>query len=86
MSASERLAPKLAKLWVKLKRCINWPMSLIKLLRIRILIGAAIAASIAMWWNSGSYQECMLNEMRGQPAWMGKIADEVCRNRYGSPK
>jgi hypothetical protein len=48
------------------------------------LVGALASGSVthAAFWNSGSYEECMVAEMKGQADLMYQMVHKVCAKRY----
>jgi hypothetical protein len=43
-----------------------------------------ISSAHAWWWSStGSYEECLLSEMKGQDASMRFVVEKVCARRHG---
>ena len=55
---------------------------------IAVAICAALIGGLAVVaWNSrGSYEQCLIEEMRGQPSAMQLTVARICYDRYGKKK
>ena len=42
-------------------------------------------SATAGWFGPSDYNECVLDEMKGQPAYMKSYAKNACRNKFPCP-
>ena len=55
---------------------------------VMVAIASAVigALAIVVWNSRGSYEQCIIDEMRGQPSNMNLVVITACAKRYGKIK